>query len=104
MLKRIFIFKLKEGTNPDEFWKHWENKHAAEYKKMPYLKKYSINKLYKVTKGEPAFWGMAETWWDSEADHEKMEQTPQAKAFKDEYFSAHIADGFGAWFEEKQMK
>lgn len=104
MVKRVMVFKLKPGTDPDEFWKHWELKHASEYKKMPYLRKYVINRVKQVIKGEPVFWGLVETYWDSIEDHDKNALTPESKAFKDPWFGEHIADSFGAWMEEKQMK
>ncbi len=104
MVKRILIFKLKPGTDPEEFWDHWEKVHAAEFRKRPELKKYVINRVSKVTKGEPAFWGLVETWWDSEESHAESEQSPLGKSFHDPYFAAHITDGFGAWLEEKQLK
>ena len=104
MLKRVMVFKLKSGTNPDEFWKHWQDVHGAQYKKMPYLQKYVVNRVIEATKGEPVFWGLVETWWKSKEEHEKMEHSSEAKAFNDPYFQAHIEGAFGAWLEEKQMK
>ena len=75
MIKRVMIFKLKPGTDPDEFWKHWQEVHAAQYKKMPHLQKYVLNRVTEATKGEPAFWGLVETWWNSKEEHAKMEQS-----------------------------
>ena len=98
------IFKLKPGTDQEEFWKHWQNVHAAQYKKMPYLQKYVLNRVMEVIKGEPVFWGLVETWWKSKEEHAMLEQTAEAKAFSDPYFREHIQDSFSAWMEEKQMK
>jgi len=104
MLKRVMVFRLKAGVDPDEFWKHWQEVHAEQYRKVPYLQKYVINHVVEPIKGEPVYWGLVETWWASKEEHAKMEQSPQFKAFNDPYFRERIEGAFAAWLEEKQIK
>jgi uncharacterized protein (TIGR02118 family) len=103
MIKRVMIFRLKEGTDPEEFWKYWEQRHAAEYKELPGLSEYVINRVTKVvrTVGQDlSHWGLVETWWESEEAYDKA----QAYEKPDEYFVSCLGDRFGAWVEEKKIK
>ena len=102
--KKSNDFPIEAWNWSDEFWKHWQEVHAAQYKKMPYLQKYVVNSVIESTKGDSIFWGLVETWWNSKEEPAKMEQSPEAKAFNDPYFREHIEGAFGAWLEEKQIK
>ena len=104
MIKRVFVFSLPEGTNPDEFWKFWTDVHAAQYKKVPGLRKYTINRVSQVAKGDAKFWGLAETWWDSIDAHDNSLNSPEMKPIYEDKFAEKILGGFGAWVEEKEVK
>ena len=99
MVKRVYICSLAEGTDPDEFWKHWIGVHAAELKNEPHIKKYVIHRVTKVAKGEPKFWGLLEMWFDSEEDYHRHRIF--ADKISDGYFASHVTDRFAAWVEEK---
>lgn len=109
MLKKLMAFRLKPGTDPDEFWEHWQKVHGAQYAKRcgTYLQKYVVNRVIETTKGEPIFWGLVETWWNNKEEYAKCEESPEAKAAKssgDPYFGEHIEGAFSGWLEEKQIK
>ena len=110
MIKKLMVFRLKPGTDPDEFWQHWYDEHGESYKNRcgKYLQKYVINRVVENVKGEPILWGLVETWWENMEEYAKAEQTPEAMAAKStpgsKYFGDHIEGAFGAWIEEKQIK
>lgn len=101
MLKRVGIFSLPEGTNPDEFSKYWD-KHAADFKKVPGLRKYVINRVTKVIKGEAKFWGLVELWFDSEEAHDQAHSTPEAKRDGADW-APRVTESFSAFVEEKEI-
>ena len=102
MVKRVFVFSLPEGSDPDEFWKFWEEVHAAEFKKFPALRKYIIHRVTKVVKGEQKFWGLGEVWYDSEeAYNQAREGSPVVERVSSDGYSERVIDEFSAWVEEK---
>ncbi|MBO05995.1 MAG: hypothetical protein CMI58_03020 [Parcubacteria group bacterium] len=97
MVKKIGMFQLAKGKDSDEVWKYWIETHAAQVKTLPGLRKYTINRVKSVTKGDVHFWGVAELWFDTEEDYDKA-------------FSHLVPDEFGTlvtdprlsvWVEEK---
>ena len=110
MVKRVSVYSLPKGTNPDEFWKYHTEVHASDIKKAagPRLKKYAINRVARVVSGEPKFWGMVETWWESEeAIREATKdinalKAPGGKTIWDDFWS-RVVDGFSAEVEEKEI-
>jgi len=78
MVKFVVLVKLREGADPDEFWKFWEEVHGPPHM-VPGLIKYCINRVTKVVGGEPTFWGMAEQWFDSEETLQKMLNSPKLR-------------------------
>ncbi len=65
MVKFVVLVKLREGVDPDKFWKFWEEVYAPPHM-SPGLIKYCINRVTKVMEGEATHWGMAEQWFESE--------------------------------------
>ena len=98
MVKRVMVCELTEGTDPDEFWKHWVEVHAAALKSETGIKKYVLNRVKTVAKGEPKFWGLMEMWFDSEEDYKRI-----FTGKSDEYFASHVADRFACWVEEVEI-
>ena len=97
MVKRVGMFSLGEGKDSDEVWKYWTEVHAPNFSKLPGLRKYAINRITEVVKGEVRYWGMAELWFDTEEDYEAAvaQHTP------DEFGSLVTEPRFSAWVEEK---
>ncbi len=96
MVKRVVIFSLADGKDPDEVWKYYET-HAANYKKMPGIRKYVINRVTKAAGGIP-FWGMSEFWFDSEEAYNRARSSTARP--KDDFHSMHGVM-LNAWVEEK---
>jgi len=100
MIKRVAVFSLPETADPDEFWKYGVETHTAEVKELPGLRKYVINRVTKVVKGEPKFWGLAELWFDSEEAHHQAFTSSAGDSTRED-FASRIAEHFHAWVEEK---
>ena len=107
MAKRVFIFSLPEGTESDEFWETYKA-HATDVMRQTVgcgLQKYTINRVTGIVKGAPLFWGMSETWWESEEAAEKafegMKTTmlPNGKTFSADFWR-QICNGFSVEVEE----
>ena len=110
MIKTISVYSLPKGTDPDEFWKYHTEVHGADVRKAagPGLKKFVINRVTQVLRGEPKFFGVIEMWWES---REAMDGYPaRAAAFKTatgksplEDFRPRVTESFGAIVEEKEI-
>ncbi len=96
MFKRVVTFPLAEGRDPDEVWKYWIETHAVNFKKVPGIRKYVINRVIEPVNGMP-FWGMAEFWFDSE---EACKRAFNSARPKDDFNSMHGVS-FKASVEEK---
>jgi len=65
--KLLVLLQLKEGINPDAFWKYWIEVHAPKHLNRPALRKYTVNRVTEVNeRSDPSrLWGMSELWYDS---------------------------------------
>ena len=97
MVKRVGVFSLTEGKDPDETWKYWVETHATNVAKLPSIRKYIINRIAKVVKGETKFWGIVELWFDNEEAYDKA----FALHTGDEFSTMITEPRFSAWVEEK---
>ena len=107
MIKRISVYSLPEGSDPEEFWKYHKEVHAPDIKNGAgsRLKKYVIHRITKVIDGKANFYGFVETWWDNEGDVEKgfgggFLKTPSGKNPHEDFLS-RVTDFFHAEVEEK---
>jgi uncharacterized protein (TIGR02118 family) len=100
MIKRMVMFSLPEGTDPDEFWRYWQEGHVPDVLKLPGLKRYTINRVAKVITGEARFWGFAETWWDSEQAMYRAFSSPLGKSCNEDFFG-RVVGILAAILEEK---
>jgi uncharacterized protein (TIGR02118 family) len=66
MIKVIYFFKRKPGVSVEDFQAHWRTTHAEIIAALPGIRRYVQNHVlpYSYRKGEPAFDGVAESWFD----------------------------------------
>lgn len=110
MIKRIAVYSLPEGTDPDEFWKYHTELHSADVRKAFgfRVKKYVINRVVEVVKGQPTFWGVVELWFENteamNEAHERLKhfKTLKGKTFQEDFFS-RVTGRFSAVVEEKEI-
>ncbi len=110
MIKRINVFPLAEGADPEKIWDYWVNVHSEYVKTMPGLKKFVINRVIEIIPGpggvkrDPKFWGLVELWFDSMEDYEKATKSPEYM-HKDDRFAEMVGEPTSlAFVEEKVIK
>lgn len=66
MIKIIYFFKRKPGMSVEAFQGHWRTTHAEKIVALPGIRRYVQNHVLPSAyrKGEPAFDGVAESWFD----------------------------------------
>lgn len=100
MIKRVVAFSLPDGTDPDELWRYWQEVHVPGVMQLSGLKKYVINRVSNVVGGEPRFWGIAETWWESEEAMHQAFNSPLGKSCQNDFMS-RVTGVFVSIMEEK---
>lgn len=67
MVKNVVFFKRKSGMSLEAFQHYWRTTHADIVCKLPGIRKYvqSHTLLSGYRKGEPAYDGVAEVWFDN---------------------------------------
>jgi hypothetical protein len=82
MYKSLVLFDLKEGTDPDEFFKYHIQVHAEDVKKvagpelLKKLKRYTVSRVVK-NQGDLKIFGIVEMWWESKEDSEEYMRASQ---------------------------
>ncbi|OGO20455.1 MAG: hypothetical protein A2144_00760 [Chloroflexi bacterium RBG_16_50_9] len=111
MIKVVAMYSLPEGTDPEEFWKFHTEIHASDIKKAygPRVKKYVINRVTRIIKGELKLFAIMETWFDNEeelAEADKAAKAARAASGKTvvDDFASRVTGSFRAIVEEKEIK
>lgn len=80
MVKMVAFFKRKPGVSVEDFQHYWRATHAALVVKLPgirrYVQSHTLRSGYR--KGEPAYDGVAEVWFD---DTDAMRAVAQISAY-----------------------
>ena len=78
MIKSIVFFKRRADLSVEAFQDHWLNRHAEVVCRLPGLRRYvqSHTLLGGYRKGNPAFDGAAEVWFDSLPAMQALPGTP----------------------------
>lgn len=77
MYKLIGLLKRPAGVGLEEFHRWWLTEHATLVKQFPGLRKYAINL---ATGPDQPFDGMAEVWFETKEDLEKIFSSPEGQA------------------------
>jgi uncharacterized protein (TIGR02118 family) len=82
MMKIVAIVKRKPGMAVEAFQEHWRTRHADVVRKLPGLRRYvqSHTLLAGYRKGEPAWDGIAELWFDDTEALRALRGTPAQAA------------------------
>ena len=112
MIKRVSVFWLPDGTDPDKFWKHHKEVHTVNFMRIagPRLKKYSINRVVKVLSGTATFFDLVETWWENDDDMNQVfnfdmltMKLPNGQTVAEDFWS-RVAGGFTVIVDEYTAK
>ena len=77
--KRLGILRKREGMTHEQFVDHWLNTHAVLCKKLPKLRRYSVNLVDRKRFPKFGYDGFSELWFDSEADLVAAFASPEGK-------------------------
>ena len=64
MLKQLSIFRRREDLPQETFRNYWRNRHPEVVTRLPGIRRYVQNHVTGVLRGEPAWDGIAEVWFD----------------------------------------
>jgi uncharacterized protein (TIGR02118 family) len=82
VIKVIYFFKRRPGMSVEDFQAHWRTTHAEIIAALPGIRRYVQNHVLPSAyrKGEPAFDGVAESWFDDTRALKALASTPQYAA------------------------
>jgi len=82
MIKIIYFFKRRPEMSVEDFQAHWRTNHAELIAALPGIRRYVQNHVLPSAyrKGEPAFDGVAESWFDDTAAMKALAGSPQYAA------------------------
>lgn len=82
MVKSINFLKRKPGMSVEAFQEYWRTTHAELVKKVPELRGYAQchTLLSGYRKGEPAYDGVAELWYDDTDTMRRIAGLPESRA------------------------
>ncbi|MGA8031127.1 MAG: EthD family reductase [Casimicrobiaceae bacterium] len=78
MVKIVIFFKRKPGVSVEDFQRHWRTTHADLILRLPGITGYVQSRVLASSyrKGEPAFDGVAESWFESPQALKELAGTP----------------------------
>ena len=102
MLKFVAMWNIKEGISEAEFERWYRDVHMPDAKRIPGLRKYTVNRVTEAARGESRYYRMAELCFDShEAMQEALKTTEWQHAFRD--VQGYITDHLRLKFESEEV-
>jgi uncharacterized protein (TIGR02118 family) len=84
MVKALSYFKRKPGMPVEEFQAYWRQRHPEVVTRLPGIRRYTqshtLAQVY--AKGEPAYDGIAEVWFDDTAAMRRLAGLPEYAAVR----------------------
>lgn len=77
--KRLGILQKREDMTHEQFVAHWMGTHAELCKKLPGLRRYSVNLVDRARFAKFGYDGFSELWFDSEDDLNAAFASPEGK-------------------------
>ena len=75
--KRIGLQRKRPDLTHEQFVAHWVNVHAPLAKRLPKLRRYSINVIDRARYPHFGYDGFSELWFDSQMDFEAAFSSPE---------------------------
>lgn len=75
--KRIGLQRRRADLSLEQFVAHWVNVHAPLAKRLPKLRRYSVNVIDRERSPHFGYDGFSELWFDSQADCEAAFKSPE---------------------------
>ncbi len=64
MLKQLSIFRKRQDLSQDAFRDYWRHRHPDVVTRLPGIRRYVQNHVVQTLRGEPAWDGIAEVWFN----------------------------------------
>lgn len=82
MVKIVIFFKRKPGMSVEAFQEHWRTGHADLIVRLPGIRRYAQSHTLPSSyrKGEPAYDGVAESWFDDTQAMKALAKAPEYAA------------------------
>ena len=78
MIKLIALFKKPEDV--DAFEQHYNDVHVPLIKQVPYMRNFVSSKAFGAPRGEPAYYRVAEMWFDDRPSFDKAMASDENRA------------------------
>ena len=78
MIKLIALFKQPDDV--DAFERHYTEVHAPLIRKVPYMRNFVSSKVFGAPRGAPAFYRVAEMWFDDRPSFDKAMASEENRA------------------------
>ena len=78
MIKLIALFKKPEDV--DAFEQHYNDVHVPLIKQVPYMRNFVSSTAFGAPRGEPAYYRVAEMWFDDRAAFDKAMASDENRA------------------------
>lgn len=102
MLKFVALWNIKDGVSEEAFEAWYRHTHIADARRIPGLRRYTVNRVADSVRGQSRFYRMAELTFDSHAAAAQALQTPEwAHAFRDA--QPYITDHLRLQFESEEI-
>ncbi len=79
MYKRIGLVQRKKTLTLEQFRAHWLNTHAELCKRLPGMRRYSVNLIEPGRFPNFPYDGFSELWFDSERDLQAALESPEGR-------------------------
>ncbi len=79
-IKRLAFVRMKKSLSREELIRYWLTTHAELCKKLPGVKRYSVNLIDRTQFADPDYDGFSELWFDTEHDFDRAMRTPEGIA------------------------
>ena len=102
MLKFVAMWNLKEGISESAFEDWYRNRHIPDARRIPGLRKYTVNRVAEALRGQSRYYRMAELSFDSYEAVQRALTTPEWQhAFAEA--QGYIADHLRLQFESEEI-
>jgi uncharacterized protein (TIGR02118 family) len=100
MIRRIRFIRRKPGLTRQEFFAHWNGRHAEIVRQLPGLRGLRFTRVDRCVPEEPAWDGVGETWFDSIPDSDRAFATEPFRSLLAEDRQKFIGDSHSCYVEE----
>jgi uncharacterized protein (TIGR02118 family) len=100
VIRRVSFIRRKAGLSRQEFFAHWNGRHAEIVRRLPGLRGLRFTGVDRCVPEEAAWDGVGETWFDSIPDSDRAFATEPFRSMLVEDRRRFIGDSHSCYVEE----